>query len=152
MWAGRVPRLDFPKPFCFAKKPSLSLSVARSKTNVGSLFNLSPARIFGLISWTTTLTHLRKLTSIWWDRIGSIQPSNGYRSPLVNISIKFFVGYLHQTSLAQGISWEGKTRSFSHLIVFFVMIHVRKWSSTCSDIVSLLDLARTLLGSRCQIW
>jgi hypothetical protein len=24
--------------------------VARSKTNVGSLFNLSPARIFGLIS------------------------------------------------------------------------------------------------------
>jgi hypothetical protein len=50
LWAGRVPTLDFPKLFCFAKKPSLSLSVARSKTNVGSLFNLSPARIFGLIS------------------------------------------------------------------------------------------------------
>jgi hypothetical protein len=50
LWAGKVPRLDFPKLFCFAKKPSLSLSVARSKTNVGSLFNISPARIFGLIS------------------------------------------------------------------------------------------------------
>jgi hypothetical protein len=63
LWAGNVPKLEFPELHSFATKPNISLVQARAQMDLASLFNL-PMSVQAFDQWALLECVIQNLPEI----------------------------------------------------------------------------------------